>query len=169
MAVNKSELEKIQLEHEADRLFMRAYEKSQGVEIRHLWHNKPTKPDTSCLLEGDRLDLEIAHLYGSEVEAMTILGRDASEKTLQALRDLDKHSTSHERLIEALNRILESKSTKSYQSSRVWLIIRNMHHEWSASEIVNARNEIQVPSSHNFEQIWIVGDAKGESGIVKLY
>lgn len=168
MSINKSDLEKRNLEHDAAKFFMRAYEALTGREVRHLWHNRPSKPDTSCLLEGERLDLEIAHLYGSEVEAMTFLGRDASSQTLQALRDLEFTSTSHERLLEALNRILKNKSNKHYESKRVWLIIRNMHHEWSASEIEATKKEIQVPDSHAFEQIWIVGDKDGKSGIVQL-
>ena len=169
MAISQSEQEKLELEHEAARLFMRAYENLTGREIRHLWHNRPNKPDASCLLEGDRLDLEIAHLYGSEVEAMTLLGRDASEQTLQALRELDTTSSSHERLLSALNRILENKAKKRYQSERVWLVIRNMHHEWKAHDIEKAKHAIHVPNDHMFESIWLVGDEKAQSGIVQLF
>ena len=66
---------------------MRAYEKETGHKIRHLWHNLPTKPDVSCLLEGEKLDIEVAHLYGSEAEAMKILGRSLSAETQSALSE----------------------------------------------------------------------------------
>ena len=77
--------EKIRLEHEAARLFMRLYQRRYGVSMRHIWHNEPAKPDVSCYLEQQRLDLEIAHLYGSEAEAMQLLGRDLSPLTRDAL------------------------------------------------------------------------------------
>ena len=56
-----SDDEKIRLEHEAAKLFMRWYETNTGKEIRHLWHKQPSRPDVSCTLEGDALDLEITH------------------------------------------------------------------------------------------------------------
>ena len=52
-----SSAEKLHLEHEAAKLFMRHYEKETGHEIRHIWHNEPSRPDISCILEGSRLDL----------------------------------------------------------------------------------------------------------------
>ena len=69
---NNSEHEKIVLEHQAAKLFMHWYEQETGNPIRHLWHNRPDKPDVSCRFEGDRLDWEVAHLYGSVQETMKI-------------------------------------------------------------------------------------------------
>ena len=168
MDIHHSEQEKLKLEHEEAKFFMRAYERQTGSSIRHLWHNRPDKPDTSCLLEGERLDLEIAHLYGSEVEAMTFLGRDTNDETIKSLQSLAATSTSQERLLEALNRILENKSKKIYKSKRVWLVIRNMHPEWNAQLIEAAKESIVVPLSHGFDRIWIVGDIHGKSGVVRL-
>ena len=167
--MKSSEEEKIELEHEAARLFMRWYEKNTGTKIRHIWHNQPPKPDVSCYLEGYRLDLEIAHLYGSEQEAMQILGRSLSERTLKELRALALFSNPHERLLQALNRILASKSQKSYKTARVWLVIRNANPVWDKHEIATLQHHIDVPNEHPFEQIWMVGDMQGESGIVQLY
>ena len=168
MDINHSEQEKLKLEHEAAKFFMRAYEKQTGSVIRHLWHNPPDKPDTSCLLGGERLDLEIAHLYGSEAEARAFLGRDTNEYTLETLKELDENSTSHDRLLEALNRILENKAKKTYRSKRVWLVIRNMHPQWNAPLIEAAKGSIFVPNKHGFERIWIIGDIHGKSGVVQL-
>ena len=165
----QSEQEKIELEHEAARLFMRWYERDTGKKIRHIWHNQPNKPDVSCRLEGERLDLEVAHLYGSEKEAMQILGRELTEKTRQELQRLEKVQDPHERLLDSLNRILSNKSGKSYKTARVWLIIRNAHPAWTSDEIKTLQHGIDVPDQHPFEQIWIVGDFVGESGIVQLY
>ena len=164
-----SEEEKIELEHEAARLFMRWYEKTTGEKIRHIWHNRPQKPDVSCYLNGERLDLEIAHLYGSEQEAMRILGRNLDQRTQEELQALALFSNPHERLLQALNRILCSKSLKAYKSARVWLVIRNANPAWTRDEILQLQHHIDVPDNHPFEQIWMVGDMQGESGIVQLF
>ena len=66
----ESEQEKIALEHGAAKLFLRCYEKQFGVSMRNIWHNTPSKPDVSCYKGDERLDIEVAHLYASETEAM---------------------------------------------------------------------------------------------------
>ncbi|MFT2110801.1 hypothetical protein [Marinomonas sp. 2405UD68-3] len=166
--LSESEEEKIRLEHEAAKLFMRCYEHDTGKEIRHIWHNRPMRPDVSCEFEGARLDLEIAHLYGSEAEAMMILGRELTEITRAALTALEDISVD-DRLLSALNRILQNKAQKHYQSERVWLILRNAHPAWTADQIVALQHLIEVPEDHPFDQIWIVGDMSAASGIVRLY
>lgn len=167
--LTKGEQEKIRLEHEAAKLFMRAYEKETGCKIRHIWHNKPRKPDTSCMLGDEHLDMEIAHLYGSEIEAMKLLGRELPDKSKLDLHLLERSSKTEERLLIALNLILENKAKKQYQSDRVWLVIRNAHPEWSAQSIEKMKSKIIIPKHHPFNQIWVVGDMKGLSGIVCLY
>ncbi len=169
MSDRSSEEEKQKLEHEAAKLFMRWYEKTTGQVIRHIWHNRPQKPDVSCYLDGQRLDLEIAHLYGSEQEAMQILGREIDQRTRQELLLQERCENPDDRLLKALNRILANKARKHYQSQRVWLVIRNAHPAWTAPQIQAMRSHIEVPPAHPFEQIWMVGDMKGESGIVRLY
>ena len=166
--IHSSIHEKIQLEHQAAKIFMRWYEHDTGKQIRHIWHNRPIKPDVSCELEGRRLDIEIAHLYGSEQEAMQILGRELSDRTRKELCDLEKVDT-RARLLSALNRILANKALKQYKTSRVWLVIRNAHPQWTVKEIKQLQHCIDVPAGHPFEQIWMVGDFTGASGIVQIY
>lgn len=164
-----SDAEKIALEHQAAKLFMRWYEHDTGKHIRHIWHNKPIKPDVSCEFEGQRLDIEVAHLYGSEQEAMQILGRDLSDITRKALLELALFDDPHQRLLSALNRILTNKAGKHYKTKRVWLVIRNAHPAWNRDEIKTLQHCIAVPAQHPFEQIWMVGDFTGETGIIQLY
>lgn len=166
---DNSEQEKIALEHQAAKIFMRWYEHDTGKQLRHLWHNRPSKPDVSCRLEGQRLDLEIAHLYGSEQEAMAILGRDLNELTRLELRELVSNTEPDKRLLFALNRILYNKSLKHYKTVRVWLIIRNAHPAWHKPQIEALQHCIDVPANHPFEQIWLVGDWDGKSGILQLF
>ena len=166
--MNPTEQEKVDLEHQAARVFMRAWERQHGEPLRHIWHNKPSKPDVSCYLNGQRLDLEIAHLYGSEVEAMAILGRDLSPSTHQALLELMQEDV-HQRLLHALNRILMVKAQKRYQTRRVWLVIRNANPLWHNDDMLALRHHFTVPKDHPFEQIWMVTNLSNNSDILQLY
>ena len=160
--------EKIELEHQAARIFMRLYQHKFGVKMQHIWHNQPAKPDVSCYLEQQRLDLEIAHLYGSEAEAMKILGRELKGATLDALQSLS-HFPVAERLLAALDKLISNKAQKSYDSDKVWLVIRNAHPDWHAQELEQAPHLLQIPAQHPFEQIWLVADMTGQAGLVPLY
>ncbi len=166
--MNNSMREKVELEHDAARIFMRLYEDRSGQPMRHIWHNEPNKPDVSCYLNGDRMDLEIAHIYGSEEEAKLILGREANIRTLEALHQLIQVPVG-DRLLTALNTVLASKSVKTYRSDRVWLVIRNANPLWSTEELKRCLHRVSLPPAHPFEQIWVIGDMSGESGILQLY
>lgn len=165
----KSDREKINLEHDAAKIFMRRYEAKTGKIIRDIIHNEPAKPDVTCHLEGEKLDLEIAHVYGSEAEAIQILGHYIDENTTTELQQLQTIRGAHNRLLSALNRILLNKSKKTYLTQKVWLVLRNAHPAWTASKIKALRTEITVPDNHPFDQIWIIGDFAGTSDIVRLY
>jgi hypothetical protein len=160
--------EKIELEHQAARIFMRLYQHKFGIKMQHIWHNQPAKPDVSCYLEQQRLDLEIAHLYGSEAEAMKILGRELKGGTLDALQSLTQFPVA-ERLLQALDRLIQNKAQKSYDSEKVWLVIRNAHPDWHAQELEQTPQLLQIPAQHPFEQIWLVADMTGQTGLVPLY
>ncbi|WP_114416869.1 hypothetical protein [Marinospirillum perlucidum] len=166
--LSDSEKEKIRLEHEAARLFMRLYEACFEVPVRHIWHNEPQKPDVSCYLNKQRLDLEIAHLYGSEVEAMLVLGHDQGNATWRYLTELAA-TPPDERLLTALNRILANKAEKNYHSDRVWLVIRNANPLWRREDFLQRMDAICLPEGHPFEQVWVVADFDGESGLVQIY
>ena len=160
--------EKVALEHEAARIFMRLYQQKFAIKMQHIWHNLPAKPDVSCYLAEQRLDLEIAHLYGSEAEAMKILGRELKGGTLEALQSLEQVELAG-RLLQALNKLIHNKAQKSYDSDRVWLVIRNAHPDWHAEDLACTPQLLQIPASHPFEQIWLVADMTGQAGLVQLY
>ena len=166
--LSDSEKEKIRLEHEAARLFMRLYESCFEVPLRHIWHNEPKKPDVSCYLNKQKLDLEIAHLYGSEVEAMLVLGRNLGEATWRYLNELAA-TPPDERLLTALNRLLANKAEKNYHSKRVWLVIRNANPLWGRKDFLQRMDAICLPDNHPFEEVWVVADFAGQSGLVKIH
>jgi hypothetical protein len=164
-----SEYEKIQLERQATRLFISCFASRYKKHIIYQHHNLPIKPDVSCTLDGRPLDLEIAHLYGSEQEAMRILGRELSTTICEELRALADTSGTGDRLLKVLNRILANKSQKYYDSKRVWLVIRNAHPAWNVPEITAVQNKISLPDKHPFEQIWVIGDFTGTTGILRIF
>ena len=166
--LRSSEAATLKLEHDAAKLFMRQYERLTGHHIRHIWHNQPKRPDVSCMLDGHKLDLEIAHLYGSSQEAMDILKQGINANVKHQLELQEAFSDTHERLISALNAILKNKAGKTYESNKVWLVIRNAHPAWKREQVLNAMSEIEVPSGYQFDQIWLVADFTGQSGIVRL-
>jgi hypothetical protein len=163
-----SESEKIQLEHQAARLFMRAYEREYGIEMRHIWHNEPRKPDVSCYFDHQKLDFEIAHLYGSTEEAQHLLGRELTHKTRLELEHLKLTPPDH-RLLEALNRLLADKAQKYYLSEKTWLVIRNVNPLWNREDFEAKRHLIKMPHKHPFHEIWLLGDFEANSGLLRLY
>ena len=147
---------------------MRLYEQRFGIAMRHIWHNEPARPDVSCYYDEQKLDLEIAHLYGSEAEAMKILGRELKGGTLDALQSLS-HFPVAERLLQALDKLIMNKAQKSYDSEKVWLVIRNANPLWTRRDILQHYKQLHMPKLHPFEQIWLIGDMQGQSGIMALY
>ena len=88
---------------------------------------------------------------------------------LEELALLDQSTDIQSRLLKALNRILYNKALKHYDSAHPWLVIRNSHPAWEAEDIRHHCAQIHLSTSHPFEQIWIIGDWEGISGVVNLY
>ncbi|CAH9067297.1 hypothetical protein PSECIP111951_04119 [Pseudoalteromonas holothuriae] len=152
-----SDLEKLQLEHQAAKLFLRCYEQQFGIPMRHIWHNEPNMPDVSCYQGEQRLDIEVAHLYGSDKEAMAVLGRSLSLNIQRELAAMAQ-APSERRLLIALERLLKQKSLKRYHSERTWLLIRNASTLWHHDDFISIAGQLDCPSHHAFEQIWLLTD-----------
>jgi hypothetical protein len=180
--LNRSESIKRQLERDAAKHFLRLYEQMTQTPMRDISHNEPSKPDISCHLNGKPLDLEIAHLYASSSEAK-ILTREIIEQVqaqpnllkpcekekellnyLSELIDMD----SQQRLITALTHILKSKGSKSYDSPRVWLVIRNASPLWQVEDFQHCIQQFNVPKNP-FEQIWLLPEFDGSQLPIRLF
>ncbi|CCQ11519.1 hypothetical protein PALB_24180 [Pseudoalteromonas luteoviolacea B = ATCC 29581] len=163
----ESEKEKVALEHDAAKLFMKLYEKQYDIPMRHIWHNIPSKPDVSCYLGETKLDLEIAHLYASEAEAMAVLGRALSIETQRELAMMALTPVS-EHLHTALGRLLKQKYQKRYTSERVWLVIRNASAMWHREDLTRVLSQLSVPPYQPFERIWVICDYFGKDGLIEI-
>lgn len=172
--LNRNESIKRQLERDAAKHFLRLYEQMYNTPMRNIWHNEPAKPDISCHLDGKPLDLEIAHLYANSNEAKK-LSREINNQNdnhaeleqLNYLSDLSEVS-SQQRLITALSRILSSKSKKSYDSSRVWLVIRNASTLWQAEDFKQCLQHFTI-AENPFQQIWLLPEFDGSQAPIQLY
>ncbi|GAB5381100.1 MAG: hypothetical protein Alis3KO_04650 [Aliiglaciecola sp.] len=167
--MNHSELEKVTWEKQAIDVFIQWYNSHHTDALQFLTHNLPAKPDVSCLLDHKPVDIEIAHLYGSTYEAKKILGKELNANTREELTFLEQKQDVDSRLVEALNRILMNKSTKSYDSECTWLVIRNAHPAWNSRFISRFTNLLVIPKGHPFEKIWIIGDIDAQSGVLQLF
>ncbi|MFC3095725.1 hypothetical protein DRW07_07570 [Alteromonas sediminis] len=167
--MNHSQTEKLVLERQAAEVFARSYSAQFNCDFSFVSHNMPKKPDVTCKLGTEIIDIEIAHLYGSQAEAQHLLGKSLSNKTIEELICLELTSDPTERFVSALNRILLNKSEKTYDSKRVWLVIRNANPNWTRNAVLNNLEKIQVPSQHCFEQVWFITDVNGDDGLIKLY
>ena len=165
---NQSQTEKLILERQAAELFSRCYQSQYQVPVSFVAHNVPQKPDVTCRVGERVLDIEIAHLYGSQAEAQLILGRSLDEKTQTELELLEAEQNTDERLVKALNSILANKAQKHYDSALVWLVIRNANPQWERKNIIDNLARITIPQGHPFEQIWLIGDFHGHTGLVPL-
>jgi hypothetical protein len=185
--LNRSESIKRQLERDAAKHFLRLYEQMYNTPMRNIWHNEPTQPDISCHFDGKPLDLEIAHLYANTSEAKILvrqiieqgqtpptqsiqepLERSAKElELLNYLADLVEMDN-QQRLLTALSRILNSKSQKTYDSPRVWLVIRNASPLWQAKDFEQCMPYFKIPK-HPFEQIWLLPEFDGSQLPIQLF
>ncbi|RXE88130.1 hypothetical protein [Pseudoalteromonas sp. A757] len=152
-----SEAEKVKLEHDAAKLFLRSYEKQFAVHMRHIWHNEPNKPDVSCYQGKTQLDIEIAHFYASEKEAMAVLGRPLSLSTQRELAAMSQAADS-DQLSIGLQRLLNQKAKKHYDSQRVWLLIRNASPIYHLDDFKRLKATWEIPDCHPFEQVWVLCD-----------
>jgi hypothetical protein len=186
--LNRSETLKRQLERDAAKHFLRLYEQEHKTPMRNIWHNEPSRPDISCHLDGKPLDLEIAHLYATASEAK-ILTREIIEQFQKKSKgqSLDSSSVqtsakeqelldylyelidmdSQQRLVTALSRILTSKSQKTYDSPRVWLVIRNASPLWKTEDFKQCIPYFTTPNSP-FEQIWLLPEFDGSESPIRL-
>lgn len=128
----------------------------------------PPEPDGFCSLDGQTLHVEVGHCYGTQSDAKQLLGHKgkseapSEEQLLSSLVPLDT------RLLTPLNRLLANKATKTYQSQRVWLLIRCAFPLWSIDDFKAHQADITIPGTHPFEQIWLLCGPRSSFGVSRL-
>jgi len=130
--------------------------------------SNPPNPDFYCNLDGEKIGIEIAHLYGSERNSRLLLGRE--QKNEQNIQSRITHSVVplNCRIPYDLNRILLQKANHRY-GGKTWLVIRNAFPIWHKDDFEQYIHQINIPHKHSFDEIWLICDRKGSSGILRLF
>jgi len=162
--------QKDNLEHHAVLNFIELYNRNHKRQLQLIRACRPPMPDTLCCLHRREIGIEVAHVYGSNDEAAMRVGG----KTLDDFPHrvcLDRHVTALDvRALNCLHDKLKRKATRTYGFTPTWLLIRNAFVPWSFAEYRQHKNEIIVPETHPFTQIWFMCDKKslGTPGIMRL-
>ena len=162
--------QKENLEYHAVINFIREYNRSHKRQFTFNSLHEPPMPDSVCRLNGKKIGIEVVHSYGSGIEAAIRLGnREASD--FPKKEHLDRRITPvNIRALNSLNERLFGKSKKEYSFSPVWLLIRNVFALWGLKEYRKNKNDIYIPESLPFKQIWLLCDENsvGLNGILRL-
>jgi len=128
----------------------------------------PPDPDCYCLLNGERIGVEVAHLYGSQRDARKRLGKERAEEQTKEEGSADSGVPLNVRILPELNRIIADKAKKCY-GGKTWLLIRNAFPPWTRDDFEQYISEISIPEDHSFNEIWLLCDRDGSSGILRLF
>jgi len=147
MAVNT----KKKLEREAVDLFVRLYNQTADNRLRLLYQQE--KPDAVLMdSRGNKLGLEITHLFYSEQEARQLFQRE--HRSIICLESTESIDT----LIESLNQLVLRKEEKSIGYSSDYplaLLIRNQSPSFGWSDFNLAWDKIAAPSGA-FTEVWLL-------------
>ena len=169
MAMNVKNLdERRQLEVWAVIYFIRELRRRYRRWLRLRDFASPPDPDFYCLLNGERIGIEVAHLYGSQRDARMRLGRERVEEQTKEQRLAHSRVPLNVRVLTDLNRIIADKAEKSY-GGKTWLLIRNAFPPWTRDDFEQYISEILIPEDHSFSEIWLLCDSYGSSGILRLF
>jgi len=139
---------KKKLEREAVDLFVRLYNSTADNRLRLLYQQE--KPDAVLMdSRGNKLGLEITHLFYSEQEARQLFQRD--HRSIICVESIDT-------LIESLNQLVlrkEAKSTGYSSDYPLALLIRNLSPSFGWSDFNRAWDKIAAPSGA-FTEIWLL-------------
>jgi hypothetical protein len=100
---------------------------------------------------GEKIGIEMTHLYYDREQAKTSLGRGEKEKFHGTMRTGE--------LITALNTLLESKAAQAAKynfGNRLFLVIRNTSPIHELADFEMFEEDIHIPPSHPFSHIWLL-------------
>jgi hypothetical protein len=163
----KEELERAVLEK-----FIAAYNDEHG-EARLDLVSRGDAPDGVVRLGNVEIGIEVAHFYGTELDARNAHGRAGDFKSIREDGELWNEHVKNStipleiRIPRAVNDILRSKSQERYGEA-TWLVIRyGTRGLWTKPDFEMNRELIHVPV-HSFRQIWLMCGVESSHGILRL-
>jgi len=155
-------------ELEAVTYFIATYQRLFSARLALVDMPKPPEPDFIVRLGAREIGVEVAHLYGSERDARLLFGRSQPEESTLQARVEHAMVPLNVRVPEELNRILSQKATKTYPRD-TWLVIRNVYPLWERTDFEMYPEALAILREHPFEQIWLLCDEHGTSGMLQLF
>lgn len=157
----KHKSEKLQLERAAVREFIRLHNVRQPVKLRLLYQHD--RPDAVLQTSrGDKLGLEITHLFYDAAEAKALLGRPDG---------MASGPVTLAHLIAQLNELIKRKESKkqAYDPSYpISLLIRNASPTFQLTEIWAAREHIHKPNDIFLDTWFLTRDGTPDWKLVNL-
>jgi hypothetical protein len=147
-------VEKTLLEDYALKYLIEDYERQTGLKCKVI--SRQEGPDAVIEINGNRIGLEITHLYYDREEAKILLGRSDYKQ-----HGLERFDT----LIYELNELLKKKAMKSYTYNcdyPVSLLIRNGSPIFGLSDFRNSIDHIYIPDNR-YLNIWFLSRDDNDS------
>jgi hypothetical protein len=162
--------EKANLEHHAVQSFIKLYNQTHRRKLTFLQLGHPPMPDAICRLGRRDLGIEVAHCYGSWDDAALRLGHRLASQIPKIAQQARRTTPLDVRVLSTLNEVLTKKSTREYDFGPVWLVVRNAFSAWSARDYRRRQDDIMLPTTTPFGQIWLVCDENsvGPQGLLRL-
>lgn len=161
--------EKERLEQGALEVFAQAFGRFSRGTLEFVTLLSPPAPDGHCRLDGIDLFIEVAHIYGTDVDARYILQRKGNSAPTRNERLQSSVISLDRRVVDPLNRVLADKATKAYAGSPVWLLIRVGLPLLTTEDFQWYFDQIVIPADHPFEEIWLMCSPTAEFGIMQLH
>lgn len=133
-------------------------------------HLSPPHPDLKCRLGAGNIYIEVAHAFGTEVDARKILrhGTKNQPNKREDQRNVIVKNMEN-RIIEPLNATIYEHCLKDYLGVPCWLLIRIGNFLYDLSEYESYKNRIVIPAHNSFQEIWLLCGPRKESGAVQLW
>ncbi|MDF2725291.1 MAG: hypothetical protein K0Q59_4968 [Paenibacillus sp.] len=153
--------EKLRLERAAVREFIRLYNDIYPIKLRLLYQHD--RPDAVLQTSrGNKLGLEITHLFYNAAEAKAMLGRPEGASAGPVTLD---------HLIRQLNELIQRKQVKkqSYDPSYpISLLIRNASPTFQLADIWAARESVNKPNDSFLDTWFLTRDGTPDWQLVNL-
>jgi len=149
--------------------FIAAYRRQAGRWITLVEMPPPPEPDFICRVDESRLvGVEVAHVCGSERDARMVLGRAQPEERTDAAHVQHALVPLSDRIPADIARILRQKCERLYPRP-CWLVIRNAYPLWASDDFIRYALPWNPIGAVPFEQVWLIADWAGSSGLLQLY
>jgi hypothetical protein len=128
----------------------------------------PPMPDARCKANAADVFVEVTHIYGTDVDARYMLGRQGKAEPTKRERLESSRIPLRYRYLAPLNERLSIKASKTYPISPVWLLIRNSLPLWTETDFREHASDIVVPATHPFQRILFLCGPRDWFGMIEL-